>query len=92
MIQDRSLNSAFRHSLFMSSRPDRCLVAPTSYLVFYLDHPEELLKWMLHERGIIDCPQVIAPPAAVPMEATERKELEWVLERIGWRKRWPEIP
>jgi len=62
------------------------------YLVFYLDHPEELLKWMLHERGVLDCPQVLKPPAAAPMEALERKELEWVLDRIGWRKQWPNIP
>lgn len=62
------------------------------YLEFYLDYPEELLKWMLHERGVIDCPQVLAPPAAVAMEALERKELQWVLDRIGWRKKWPKIP
>ena len=62
------------------------------YLQFYLDYPEELLKTMLHQRGIIDCPDVLAPPAAAPMSGVERAELDWVLERIGWQKRWPDIP
>lgn len=62
------------------------------YLAFYLDYSEELLKWMLCERGVIDCPQVLTPPAAPPMEPVEREELLWVLDRIGWRKQWPEIP
>jgi dihydrodipicolinate synthase/N-acetylneuraminate lyase len=62
------------------------------YLEFYLEYPEELLKWMLHARGVIDCPDVIPPRAAPPMSAVERRELEWVLDRIGWRKSWPEIP
>lgn len=62
------------------------------YLEFYLEHPEELLKAMLHERGIIDCPAVLAPRAAEPMSPIERRELDWILDRIGWRKRWPEIP
>ncbi|MEX2288567.1 MAG: dihydrodipicolinate synthase family protein [Planctomycetaceae bacterium] len=62
------------------------------YLEFYLDYPEELLKWMLHERGVIDCPQVIEPPARAPMSDAERKEFAWVLDRIGWRKKWPQIP
>jgi len=62
------------------------------YLTFYLDYSEELLKWMLSERGVIDCPQVLMPPAAAPMEPLEREELQWVLDRIEWRKKWPEIP
>jgi 4-hydroxy-tetrahydrodipicolinate synthase len=62
------------------------------YLQFYLDHSEELLKWMLHERGVIDCPQVLAPPAGPPMGESERCEFAFVLDRIGWRKRWPDIP
>ncbi len=62
------------------------------YLEFYLDYPEELLKSMLHERGVIDCPDVLAPPASVPMSEVERAEFAWVLDRIGWRIQWPEIP
>ena len=38
------------------------------YLQFYLDHSEELLKWMLLERGVIDCPQVLAPARRRPDE------------------------
>jgi dihydrodipicolinate synthase/N-acetylneuraminate lyase len=56
------------------------------YLTFYLDYSEELLKWMLCERGVIGCARALDPPAAAPMEAVEREELQWVLERIGWRK------
>ncbi len=54
------------------------------YLGFYLDYSEELLKDMLHRRGIIDHPDVIAPPASAPMSDVERREFEWVLERIGY--------
>lgn len=62
------------------------------YLGFYLDYPEELLKAMLHARGVIDCPRVIAPAAAAAMSDVERREFDWVLDRIGWRKQWPDIP
>ncbi len=54
------------------------------YLTFYLDYSEELLKSMLHRRGIIDHPNVIAPPASAPMSEVERREFEWILERIGF--------
>jgi dihydrodipicolinate synthase/N-acetylneuraminate lyase len=53
------------------------------YLTFYLDYPEELLKWILHRRGVISDPTVLAPPAAPPMGDIERQEFEWVLDRIG---------
>lgn len=59
------------------------------YLEFYWDYSEELLKLMLHERGVIDCPDVIAPRASAPVGDAERRELNWVLDRIGWRKSWP---
>lgn len=62
------------------------------YLEFYLEYPEELLKAMLHERGVIDSPTILAPRAAVPISAIERRELDWILDRIGWRKTWPQIP
>ncbi|MEZ6054227.1 MAG: dihydrodipicolinate synthase family protein [Planctomycetaceae bacterium] len=54
------------------------------YLGFYLDYSEELLKAMLHRRGIIDHPDVIAPRACAPMSQIERREFDWVLERIGF--------
>ncbi|MCA9076207.1 MAG: dihydrodipicolinate synthase family protein [Planctomycetaceae bacterium] len=54
------------------------------YLGFYLDHSEELLKLMLHRRGIIDHPDVIAPRAQPPMSDVEREQFEWVLNRIGY--------
>lgn len=62
------------------------------YLEFYLDHPEELLKTMLHARGVIDCPRVIAPRSSTAMSDVEQREFNWILDRIGWRKSWPEIP
>ena len=58
------------------------------YLEFYLEYPEELLKWMLRERGVIDSAAVLEPPAQAPISDVERRELEWVLERIGWREGW----
>jgi 4-hydroxy-tetrahydrodipicolinate synthase len=58
------------------------------YLQFYLDCPEELLKRMLHQRGILDCPEIIAPRAAAPMSDVEAREFEWVLDRIDWTKAW----
>lgn len=54
------------------------------YLSFYLDYPEELLKSLLHRRGIIDHPTVLDPPASAPMSDIERRELDWVLNRIGF--------
>lgn len=54
------------------------------YFVFLEMYPEELLKRMLHRRGIIDCPQIIAPRSGKPMSAIELRELDWVLERIGY--------
>jgi dihydrodipicolinate synthase/N-acetylneuraminate lyase len=62
------------------------------YFMFYDDYSKELLKGMLHARGVMDHPDVIAPAGAPPMSAIERREFEWVLDRIGWRKRWPDIP
>jgi hypothetical protein len=58
------------------------------YLTFYLDYPEELLKSMLHRRGIIDHPAVLAPPAGAPMSDVERREFEWILKRIGFDDRF----
>ncbi len=62
------------------------------YLQFYLDYPEELLKWMLCERGVIACPLPLPPPAARPMGTAERAEFRWVLERIGFHEYRPLHP
>ncbi len=56
------------------------------YLMFYLDYSSELLKSMLHRRGVVACPKVIPPSGAAPMSDIERREFEWVLERIGYPK------
>lgn len=61
------------------------------YFAFYDAYSEELLKIMLHERGIIDHPDIIAPRAKQPMSEIEWREFNWVLDRIDWRKQWPEI-
>lgn len=59
-------------------------IAP--YLEFYLEYPEELLKWMLERRGVIDSDAVLEPRQKAPISDVERRELEWVLERVGWGK------
>lgn len=62
------------------------------YLAFYLDYSEELLKAMLHDLGVIDCPKVLDPPASAPMTEIEWQEFNWVLDQIDWRRTWPDIP
>lgn len=62
------------------------------YLVFYMDYSSELLKGMLHRRGVLDCPQVIPPAGAPPMSDVERREFEWVLDRIGSCPQRPDVP
>lgn len=57
------------------------------YLMFYMDYSEELLKRMLHLRGVIDCAAVISPRQSRPMSEVEWRELEWVLDRIGYPRR-----
>ncbi|HPG66962.1 MAG TPA: dihydrodipicolinate synthase family protein [Candidatus Hydrogenedentes bacterium] len=59
------------------------------YFMFYDDHSEELLKKMLHRRGVLECPAVIDPPKAPPMSEVEWRELEWVLERIAYGRDVP---
>lgn len=54
------------------------------YFVFYNDHSDELLKAMLHSRGVIDDPSVISPMGVAPLGEVERREFLWVLDRIGW--------
>lgn len=61
------------------------------YLGFYMDHSSQLLKEMLHRRGVIDCPKVIPPVGGSPMSEVERREFEWVLGRIDFDQKWPDI-
>lgn len=61
------------------------------YLVFYLDHSKELLKGMLHRRGVLSCPKVIPPVGSPPMSEIERREFEWVLERIRFPQDWRKV-
>ncbi len=62
------------------------------YFAFYDNYPEELLKAMLYEQGIIDHPEVITPRAKEPMSKIEWREFNWVLDRIGFRNKWTNIP
>ncbi|VAX15432.1 hypothetical protein MNBD_IGNAVI01-689 [hydrothermal vent metagenome] len=61
------------------------------YFAFYDSYPEELLKAMLHMRGVIDHPNIIAPRAKEPMSEIEWHEFNWVLDRIGFRKKWTDL-
>lgn len=62
------------------------------YFAFYDNYSEELLKAMLYERGVIDHPDIIAPRAKKPMSKIEWREFNWILDRIGLRNKWPNIP
>jgi dihydrodipicolinate synthase/N-acetylneuraminate lyase len=62
------------------------------YLMFYREHSKELLKGILHRRGIIDCPKVIPPTGVAPMSDVKAEEFEWILKRVGLTGRWPDIP
>ncbi|MEZ6191535.1 MAG: dihydrodipicolinate synthase family protein [Phycisphaerales bacterium] len=56
------------------------------YFAFYEMHPEQLLKQMLHQRGVIDHPNIIPPRASRPMSEIEEREFQWVLKRTGLDK------
>jgi 2-keto-3-deoxy-L-arabinonate dehydratase len=60
------------------------------YLMFYLEHSYQLLKQMLHLRGVMDCPLELAP-ASRPMSDDQQREFKWILERVGLTVRWPDI-
>lgn len=62
------------------------------YLMIYGEHGQAILKRMLYIRGIIDCPKVIPPDQSRPISEAKWREFEWALERIGFNKRWPDIP
>lgn len=62
------------------------------YFMFYNDYSEELLKRLLHLRGVLDCPAVIAPRQAPPISDIEWRELDWVLDRIGYPQKGLHIP
>jgi len=61
------------------------------YFAFYDNYSEELLKAMLHIRGVIDHPDIIAPRAKHPMSKIEWREFNWILDRIGFRKKWLDL-
>lgn len=61
------------------------------YFAFYDNYSEELLKEMLHIRGVIDHPDIIAPRAKQPMSKIEWREFNWILDKIGFRKIWTDI-
>lgn len=56
------------------------------YFEFYSVYSEQLLKEMLHMRGIISCPKPLDPPSSKQMCEAERKEFEWVLKQIPFEK------
>jgi len=62
------------------------------YFLFYDMYPDELLKRMLYIRGVIDCPRLIEPSGRAPMSEIEWREYEWILERVGLKRPWTEIP
>jgi 4-hydroxy-tetrahydrodipicolinate synthase len=62
------------------------------YFMFYSEHNRELLKEILHRRGVIDCPKVIPPVGRAMMSELKWREFEWILERVGLTSRWPDIP
>ena len=61
------------------------------YFMFYDRYPEELLKAMLYERGVIDHPEIILPRAKEPMSKIEWQEFNWILDRIGLREKWIDL-
>lgn len=61
------------------------------YFTFYDNYSEELLKAMLHMRDVIDYPNIIPPRAKEPMSKIEWREFNWVLDRIGFRKKWTDL-
>jgi 4-hydroxy-tetrahydrodipicolinate synthase len=60
------------------------------YLAFYLEYPHQLLKQMLHRRGVIDCPLEL-PPGSRPMSPADQQAFDWVFHRTGLDSRWPQI-
>ena len=52
------------------------------YFMFYGDYSEELLKVMLHRRGIITCAKALEPATPQRMSAAEMREFLWTLDRI----------
>ena len=61
------------------------------YFAFYDSYSEELLKAMLHIRGVIDHPDIIAPRAKRLMSEIEWREFNWILDSIGFRKKWTDL-
>ena len=62
------------------------------YLMFYSDHYRELLKQMLHRRGVIDSPEQLLPRETTPLTKAEQREFDWILKRVGLADlRFPEV-
>jgi dihydrodipicolinate synthase/N-acetylneuraminate lyase len=61
------------------------------YFAFYEANSEALLKKMLHMRGIIDHPDIYGPLAAKPLSQIEWREFNWTLDRIGFKRKWPDL-
>jgi len=56
------------------------------YLMFYMDYGVELLKFMLHRRGIINSPKVIPPEPSLKISPVEMEEFLRILDKIGFPK------
>lgn len=61
------------------------------YFAFYEEYSEELLKRMLHMRGIIACPDALAPAVPSRMSQIEWKEFLAALDRIPFSP-WKDSP
>lgn len=61
------------------------------YFDFYRDYSDELLKRMLHWRGIIQHPNVIPPEATSRMSQAEWDAFEGILKQLEWRTDWSDI-
>lgn len=61
------------------------------YFAFYEQYPDELLKRMLHWRGLIAHPAVIQPAVPVKMSETEWSEFEKILRNLAWRRQWSDL-
>ena len=61
------------------------------YFAFYECYPDELLKKMLHWRGIIQNNIVIPPHVPRHMSNAEWRLFEGVLNKLEWRTDWSDI-
>lgn len=64
-------------------------IAP--YFAFYDAYPDELLKRMLHWRGLIDHPDVIAPAPPARISPAEWTAFTGILSGLEWRTDWSDL-